>query len=74
MGAVMSREAHDPGDPYHAPKKTRQARRRSGEDPGVGEGGYRDLHDEPCYSGRAPLWPGGPALPLWAEREMQRGL
>ena len=30
---------------------------------------YRE--DIPCLPGKHALWPGGPALPLWAEREMR---
>lgn len=32
---------------------------------------YKDPEDEPCKPGRNPLWPGGPALPAWAELEMR---
>ena len=31
---------------------------------------YRDPDDTPCKPGRNQLWPGGPALPFWAEFEM----
>ena len=32
---------------------------------------YRDPDDTPCKPGHRPLWPGGPALPAWAELEMR---
>lgn len=31
---------------------------------------YRDPDDAPCKPGHGSLWPGGPALPFWAEYEM----
>lgn len=72
-GVAMSREALAPERLPLRPKRRLTTKRRYRKDrvpPCAAGPPYLD--DWPCVPGKRPLWPGGPALPRWAEREMEK--